>query len=1004
MAGVNSVVGWVFALMAAALPPSASWAGSAEEALTSGVELPTGQAITPAAARGAIFQDLNPGQQAAPQMRAGQAATLAVAPDGRTLAILTSGFNLYYDKDGKVDPNLSKEYVFLFDITGGVPKQIQALPLTNTFEGLAWTPSSDRFFVSGGSDDTVFEFVRDGATFAAGRAFHLGHQECVGLSLPSQPLYWINPPNSPPPVISRKCGPMTGSLSVSPDGKQLLVANLQNDSVSLIDVETGRIVTEQDLRPGKIDPKHRGQPGGTYPRSVVWISADRAYVASERDREIISLRILGSHIRVMRRMPVLGQPMALATNRRGSRLYVALDTTSRVAIFDTVHDALIESFDAVAPASVYESGKIWGGANTDALTLTPDEHTLLVSNGGQNSVAVVRLSDRARGQQTPLGGDDDDDKEASVMVSKVVGLVPTGRYPTGVATSKDGAMWYIINYKSETAPNVRWCSQYDLTGTACIPEGPVSRSADKKVVLDPKTAGLIRSQNMFSLAIEKAGFLTMPAPTPLELARLTKQVARNNHFDRPESAAADDKIFGFLREHIKHVIYIVKENKTYDELFGDLGVGNGDPRLVFFPNRITPNHHALARQFVAVDNFLVAGSGSWTGWEWSTAAQVNDYRDRSETLASTIGSQAGGMFKFDAGFQGEPGIDRNLNMAYATNAERKKYDPLTPSDADILAGAHDVAASDGPGGKEAEGYLWAAALHKGRTVRNWGFFGGFFPNQWQALIRDPHATKTRVFFPVRPGIMSFSDPYYYSFDPAMPDYWRFQEWRREFATFAAKKVAPQLMLVQLTNDHTGDFVRAIDGVNTPDTQIADNDYALGLLVETVAQSPFAKDTLIMVIEDDPASGLDHVDAFRSIALFAGPYVRQHAVVSKRYTTISVVKTIEEVLGLDPIGLNDALAAPMSEVFDPQVTTWSYKSIVPDVLRSTELPLPASAGAKVAAPRRSAAYWAKAMAGQDFTQPDRIDPQTYTVALWRGLMGDRPFPGRAKMRLEDARDR
>ena len=149
---------------------------------------------------------------------------------------------------------------------------------------------------------------------------------------------------------------------------------------------------------------------------------------------------------------------------------------------------------------------------------------------------------------------------------------------------------------------------------------------------------------------------------------------------------------------------------------------------------------------------------------------------------------------------------------------------------------------------------------------------------------------------------------------------------------------------------------------------------------------------IMVIEDDPLSGLDHVDTFRSIALFAGPYVRQHAVVSKRYTTLSVIKTIEEILGLDPIGLNDALASPMSDIFDPSLTAWTYKAIVPGVLRSTKLLLPSDDHVAKAYPRHTADYWANAMAGQDFSAPDRIEPANFNHALWRGLKGDAPYPG------------
>ena len=148
----------------------------ADEPPVLGTPIPTGQSITPEAARGAIFQDLDPGHPEAPDMRAGQAAAVAISPDGRTLAILTSGFNFYYGRDGKPVPKLSTEYVFLFDVAGPRPKQLQVIPLTNTFEGLAWSPSSERFFVSGGSDDVVLEFVRNQSAFVAGRTFRLGHK------------------------------------------------------------------------------------------------------------------------------------------------------------------------------------------------------------------------------------------------------------------------------------------------------------------------------------------------------------------------------------------------------------------------------------------------------------------------------------------------------------------------------------------------------------------------------------------------------------------------------------------------------------------------------------------------------------------------------------------------------------------------------------------------------------------------------------------------------------
>ena len=197
------------------------------------------------------------------------------------------------------------------------------------------------------------------------------------------------------------------------------------------------------------------------------------------------------------------------------------------------------------------------------------------------------------------------------------------------------------------------------------------------------------------------------------------------------------------------------------------------------------------------------------------------------------------------------------------------------------------------------------------------------------------------FFPAKESLQAISI-YFRGFDVRYPDYWRFKEWEREFDGFVANKNLPNLELVRLPHDHFGDFALAIDGVTTPETQMADNDYALGLLLEKVAKSPYASDTLVIVVEDDAQNGPDHVDAHRTLALFAGPFVKRHAVVSKAYDTVNLVRTIEDVLGIDPMGLTDGLASPMSDVFDiSSGASWSFRAVVPSVLRTTHLPLPLS---------------------------------------------------------------
>jgi len=311
-------------------------AGAAPGATTPGEFTATGQSITPAAARGAVFQPLNPDLAALPDFTAGQAAALALSPDGRTLLILTSGYNLNFGADGsKPLPELSSEYVFVYDVSGSAPVKRQVLRAPDTFLGIVWAPSGERFYVSGGVDDDVLEYGREAGGFALKRTFALGHH-ARGLGLAVKPA--------------------AAGLAVSPDGSRLMAANLQNDSVSLIDLATGA-VSEQDLRPGAIDRRHAGETGGSFPTAVTWASNVKAYVASQRDREIIALTIRRQMITVGARIKTRGQPVALATNPRRTRLFAALDNTDGVAVIDPVRDRTIERVATAAPRAVWPNPK-----------------------------------------------------------------------------------------------------------------------------------------------------------------------------------------------------------------------------------------------------------------------------------------------------------------------------------------------------------------------------------------------------------------------------------------------------------------------------------------------------------------------------------------------------------------------------------------------------------------------------------------------------------------------
>jgi DNA-binding beta-propeller fold protein YncE len=238
-------------------------------------------------------------------------------------------------------------------------------------------------------------------------------------------------------------------------------------------------------------------------------------------------------------------------------------------------------------------------------------------------------------------------------------------------------------------------------------------------------------------------------------------------------------------------------------------------------------------------------------------------------------------------------------------------------------------------------------------------------------------------------LYKFGDPYFRGFDPGYPDFYREAEWEREFDQYLAKGNLPSFEIVQLQEDHMGEFKTAISKVNTPETQQADNDYAVGRVVEKVASSRYKNDTLIFSIEDDSQDGPDHVDAHRTTAFVAGPYVKQGAVVSTYYTTVSMIRTIEDVLGLEHLNLNTATARPMADIFDLNQKGWAFHAQPSSVLAKTQLPL--AAGARQAAAKglpvrvsHTASYWAAKTKGFDFSAEDRIDADAFNRIIWQGL--------------------
>ncbi len=909
------------------------------------IRLPNGLTITPDAAPHSLVLPLNPGLPGRRDLTMGEAVTTSMSPDGRTLLVLTSGYN----KEG---PEKFNEYVFVFDVSAGTPRQLQAVPVANSFCGLTWNPNNQEFYVSGGVDDRVYVFSKNtDGKFSRAATIPLGHPRGNGLLS-----------NAPAPENAEAPKPMVAGIAVNQSGTLAVVANFYNDSISTIDLKTRKKTGELDLRPGVHDKSKAGVPGGEYPYWVAIEGNDKAYVSSSRDREVVAVQLSGS-LSIRKRIPVAGQPNRILLNKEQTRLFVALDNTDAVAAIATEGDTVAATFAITAPRTIMEGVKFPKGANPNSLALSPDEQTLYVTNGGTNSVAVVALQNSGAGT--------------------VAGLIPTGWYPNSVSTSADGKFLYVINGKSVPGPNAGNC------------RGDVNA---------PNVRDCEKTPNQYVYNLQKASLLTLPVPGAVELAALTNRVAENNRFDWVRSTTPDS-VIAELQRRIQHVIYIIKENRTYDQVLGDLEVGDGDPSLAEFPEPITPNHHALAKRFVTLDNFLDSGEVSGVGWNWTTAARTTDYTEKTVPL-----EYAGRGFQYDW-----EGTNRYVNVGIESLSERVKAQPSlspspnVPADPDLLPGTADVAAPDSVSGDAGTGYLWDEALRAGKTLRNYGVFIdlGHYNNPktnkgYVPISKDPFKEGVIQSIPTKKALFDHTDPYFRSFDQNNADFYDFKEWEREFDQYAAKGELPNLSLVRFAHDHFGNFGTALYGINTPGMQIADNDYAVGMLVQKVANSPFRDNTLIFVIEDDAQDGPDHVDAHRSIAYVVGPYVKQNAVVSERYTTVNMVKTIEAVLGMAPTSLFSAAAAPMSEVFDLNQTKWNYNALVPELLRTSQLPLPLRT-AENSLPRtpwaeqfakdlHNAAYWQKRLGDMDYDEEDKLDTPRFNRELWKGMMGSRkPYP-------------
>jgi YVTN family beta-propeller protein len=560
-------------------------------------------------------------------------------------------------------------------------------------------------------------------------------------------------------------------------------------------------------------------------------------------------------------LTVGSHPTAIALNPVTKDLYIAVTDADEIAVI-APNATEVSRTISLAP---YKGAPV--GTSPQGLSFAPDGRTLYVANAGNNDVAVVDTAD-----------------------GSVQGLIPTAWYPTTVTVVQGGAQLMVTNAKG--------------LGAGPNPGGP-------NVVVSDKTQ-YVGSMIMGTLS-------TIPVPDKQALQRYTRQVRDNDRFDNPNQNVGPHDVVPTRPgdpSPIKHVIYIVKENRTYDQVYGSLGKGNGDPSLNLFGDDVAPNQRTLARNFVTLDNFYADGAVSSDGWEWATASASNSYNEHLWPVAYSSRGRSDDVY---------------------TNQ-----------------------ATD-PGKLTGDSRIWDRLDDAGISYRNYGMWAG-----------GPLPAKV---FATEPRLAAHTDPNYAAQDLTITDNSRVDAWTTEFTQYVADGNLPTMEFLRLGNDHT---YATNPGRPTPSAMVAENDLAVGRVVDAVSHSPYWKDTAIFITEDDAQDGPDHVDAHRTTALVISPYTQLGKVDSTQYSTVSMMRTMELLAGIGPLTQYDALATPMTASFGNQPNLTPFTAITPQQSLT-----------EVNAPNAPMAAQSALM---DFSGADLAPEQQLNQAIWESVKGaDSPMP-------------
>ncbi len=715
----------------------------------------------------------------------------------------------------------------------------------------------------------------------------------------------------------RREAEIPAGLALSPDGKRLyVVCNLSNRLAEL-DAESGKVLRTFEVGFAPYDVVLAGKRafvsnwGGRRPEAgsvtgpggrgtLVRVDPVK-FIASEGSVSVIDLE----SGRVLREILTGKHASGLALSPNGRHLVVANAASDTLSVIDVRRLEVVETiWSKSSPADLF-------GASPNALAFDRSGRTLYVCNGTQNALAVVSFRPGR---------------------SKFEGLIPTGWFPGAVLYHGARQHLYVANIKGI---------------------GPGKK--------DPKTGVVSGNSHQYFGSVS-----LIPVPSRKDLDLMTRRVLQN--YREPMLRAAmlpprEGQPKRPIPERVgepsvfRHVVYIIKENRTYDQVFGDVKEGNGEPSLCIFGEEVTPNQHKMVRDFVLLDNTYCSGILSADGHQWSSTSFATDYMEKS--------------------FAGFP---------------RSYPDGMEDDDIDALAYAP-------------SGFIWDNALAHGRTVRDYGEFAiteSFWkdskrkePLKFLDYYHDFVNQTGLIQIYSRPAVESLSNclcTNTVGWDMDIPDQFRAAQFIKELKEYEKTGAFPNLVIICLPNDHTSGTSA---GSPTPAAQVADNDLAFGKIVEAISHSPFWKETCIFAIEDDPQAGWDHVSGYRTTAYVISPYTKRKQVVSTQYNHTSIIRTFELILGLPPMNIMDATGTPMTDCFTDQPDFTPFTAVPSRVPLDQMNPDPK----KIADPllRRHALASAKL----PLQKPDQCSESLLNLILWHAMKGSAvPYPQWAAGRDDD----